>query len=298
MGTKLTCHTSQSNGFMDESASTVSGYLDCLDRLTTGRLSHLSQRTQRKETLMVSFLVHHVLAACSTYAFIEFCCQHPRWTQRSRHDKSVHTSPCSVYLHHNLSSELSTYFIAASPGEDWISSLKEVLKPADSTPSEQQTIFKSVAGSPFSLHAVMSGVAFVHSQEYVKVVRDRLMNQIRKVNDYSEQPAKRSGNLQSLQGNVEERVMLENVTKDLHLVSQTADTGIANADMAIKIHEEMLDAFKQLQAHVNLQSHRNTVNSTEDALRYTLKSMQCQRNWLVSYKARKDTAMNFVSIRG
>jgi hypothetical protein len=203
-----------------------------------------------------------------------------------------------VYLHHNLSRQLSTYFIAASPGEDWISSLTEILKPVDSTSSEQQTILKSVAGSPFSLHTVMSGIAFTHSQEYVKSVRDRLMNQIRKVNDYSEQPAKKNRHLQDLQGNVEERLMLENITKELHLVSQTADTGIANADMAIKIHEEMLDAFKQFQAQENLQSHTNTVHSTEDALRYTLKSMQCQRNWLVSYKARKDTVMNFVSIRG
>ena len=203
-----------------------------------------------------------------------------------------------MYLYHDLLSGLSTYFIATSSGEDWISALTEVLKPADSTSSEQQTILKSVAGSPFSLHAVMSGIAFAHSQEYVKLVRDRLMNQIRKVNDYSEHPSKKYGNLQSLQGNFEERLMLENITKELHLVSQTADTGIANADMAIKIYEEMLDAFTQFQAQENLESHTSAVHSTEDALRYTLKSMQCQRNWLVSYKARKDTAMNFVSIQG
>jgi hypothetical protein len=31
-------------------------------------------------------------------------------------------------------------------------------------------------------------------------------------------------------------------------------------------------------------------------MEWILKTWQCQKNWLVSYKARKDTAMNFVRV--
>ena len=88
-------------------------------------------------------------------------------------------------------------------------------------------------------------------------------------------------------------MQLELITKKLHLVSQTADTGIANALMSIKLSEEMVGAYRAycIDNEKGPAYHRQIA----DALSYLLKSWNCQRDWLVSYKARKDTAMNFVS---
>jgi hypothetical protein len=91
--------------------------------------------------------------------------------------------------------------------------------------------------------------------------------------------------------------MLERITKELHLVSQTADSGIANAHMSVKICEEMCNTFqRQCLADEPNGSATNALRETEEALDYIRKSMICQRDWLTSYKARKDTAMTFVRI--
>ncbi|KAF2122989.1 hypothetical protein BDV96DRAFT_593460 [Lophiotrema nucula] len=138
----------------------------------------------------------------------------------------------------------------------------------------------------------MSGIAFTQSQDFVKFVRDRLMEQIIIVNDYSKQSSDTRDDL-PLKSNLRDRLMLENITKELHIVSQTADTGIANANMSIKICEEMLEAYHSFTMPCKEPRHEVEC-STEIALKYVLESMRCQRHWLVRYKARKDTAMNFV----
>ena len=84
---------------------------------------------------------------------------------------------------------------------------------------------------------------------------------------------------------------LETMTKELHLVSQIADAAVAGTDMAIEISKRMI-AFheQQFPSYVPLNSQLITL------MAYTLSSMECQRRLLLSYKARKDTAMNLVSL--
>jgi len=91
--------------------------------------------------------------------------------------------------------------------------------------------------------------------------------------------------------------MLENITKHLHLVSQAADTGIASAQMSMKAAEKMLDAHSKLVMASEEQAGPAGVfiRDTGTALKYIRDSFYCQKNWLNTYKARKDTAMNFVS---
>lgn len=80
-------------------------------------------------------------------------------------------------------------------------------------------------------------------------------------------------------------------------MSQTADTGIANSHMHIKICEDMLQAHHSFYNPADPAKMSVVARQTGDSLRYLLKSMHCQRDWLVTYKARKDTAMNFVSFK-
>jgi len=93
--------------------------------------------------------------------------------------------------------------------------------------------------------------------------------------------------------------MLENITMELHLVSQIADSGIAGAHMSIKICERMLQAHDSfIMSKLQQMAERKalvTVRNTHVALEYVRDSFYCQRDWLTTYKARKDTAMNFVS---
>jgi len=119
------------------------------------------------------------------------------------------------------------------------------------------------------------------------------MDEIAEVNDYSKESyaAPRPGEPGAHDG----RKKLESITKNLHLVSQTCDTGIANADMSIMLCKEMLDAYVAFSKSDPSQGppleHRRQL---QDSLEWVLKTWHCQKNWLISYKARKDTAMNFV----
>ncbi|KAK4183621.1 hypothetical protein QBC35DRAFT_477992 [Podospora australis] len=232
----------------------------------------------------------------------EFFCQHPRWAQSSRYEKGRsaaamqgHRAPCSVYMHHSRTQNLTLYLVAASESEDWFPSLLDRIGVLDckglntSMPSGETR--QALASSPFMLHTILSTVAFEQSIEYVAKVRDRLMTQIKQVNDYSDQ----SGN--EARKPAKDRAMLEQITKELHSVSQTADTGLANAHMSIKIAERMLEAhsmFMMGRERLHKGPAAAFIRDTHQALEYARNSFYCQKDWLSSYKARKDTAMNFV----
>lgn len=134
------------------------------------------------------------------------------------------------------------------------------------------------------------GLAFEQSKDYVDDVRKRLMDPIVEINDYSKNSFYTEFRKQS---GMEGRQQLKDITKQLHLVSQTCDTGIANADMSLRLCEDMLDAYDRFVGPCggSLASWRQT----RDSMAWVLKTWSSQKNWLVNYKARKDTAMNFVS---
>jgi len=211
----------------------------------------------------------------------EFFCQHPRWLQKKRHDNSRHRAPCSVYLHHNRTQNTSYYVISAAKDDSCSSEIRNRLGDGEEAALNTR--------NPFLIHALVSGLAFEQSKEYLEDVRKRLMDPIAEVNDYSENSyytefKKHSG--------MKGRKQLKDITKQLHLVSQTCDSGIANAAMSIRLCEDMLEAYDRFVGPCEgaLASWRQT----RDSMAWILKTWRSQNNWLVSYKARKDTAMNFV----
>jgi hypothetical protein len=108
----------------------------------------------------------------------EFFCQHPRWAQTRRYDKGVHRAPCSVYMHHSRSKKLTFYMIAASPDEDWFSSVLGRIGVLDGQVGASGDVLQALAHSPFLLHAIISTIAFEQSIQYVADVRERLMTQV------------------------------------------------------------------------------------------------------------------------
>lgn len=83
-------------------------------------------------------------------------------------------------------------------------------------------------------------------------------------------------------------------SKGLHVMSQYTDSGIANANMSIRLCNQLLAAFRKYMPESRDQCE--AVRETGDSLQYVSDSFECQLSWLNTYKARKDTAMGFVSI--
>ncbi|KAI1613105.1 hypothetical protein EDD36DRAFT_488149 [Exophiala viscosa] len=223
----------------------------------------------------------------------EFYCQHPRWLQIGRYDKKVHRAPCSVYLHHDATLNTSYYVISAAANDSCMTGLLEEMGVPEQKTSYFTSTTSQATGDPFLIHAIVSGYAYQQSTQYLADVRGRLMAEIAEVNNYSKESyaAPRPGEPGAHDG----RKKLESITKNLHLVSQTCDTGIANADMSIMLCKEMLDAYAAFSKSDTLQGPPlEPRRQLQDSLGWVLKTWHCQKNWLISYKARKDTAMNFV----
>ncbi|QDS75701.1 hypothetical protein FKW77_007902 [Venturia effusa] len=214
-------------------------------------------------------------------AGFEFFCQHPRWLQKGRHDNSKHRAPCSIYLHHDRNQQTSYYVVSAAKDDSFYSEIRLRMGHGEAAAVS--------ATNPFFIHALVSGLAFEQSKEYLDDVRKRLMDPIAEVNDYSEKSFYTDFKKQS---GMEARQQLKDITKQLHLVSQTCDSGIANAAMSLRLCEDMLEAYDRFVGPLNgsLASWRQT----RDSMAWLSKTWLSQKNWLVSYKARKDTAMNFV----
>ncbi|RYP05121.1 hypothetical protein DL764_004037 [Monosporascus ibericus] len=182
----------------------------------------------------------------------------------------------------------TSYYIVSGARDDGCATaiLDRMGVPNPNTPYSGPKV--EAAENPFFIHALVSGYAYQQSTDFMADVRDRLFSQIAEVNDYSKESHARNR-----RGN-SGRQKLENITKNLHLVSQTCDTGIANADMSIKLSEEMIVAYNAFcSGEATLPDSWRHI---QDSMEWILRTWQCQKNWLVSYKARKDTAMNFVRI--
>ena len=220
----------------------------------------------------------------------EFFCQHPRWLQKTRYDRSQHRAPCSVYLHHENMSNITYYIISSVRDENFATKILEELNmPTAEKPHTGPN--NEALANPFLIHTLVSGYAHLQSIDYLADVRERLFSHIAEVNDYSKETY--SGFPLESRSN-DGRQKLQNITKNLHAVSQTCDSGIANADMSIRLCEEMLEAY--IAFSTEPKAPPKSWRQVRDSMEWILKTWHCQKNWLISYKARKDTAMNFVSL--
>ncbi|KAL9617196.1 MAG: hypothetical protein Q9160_008001 [Pyrenula sp. 1 TL-2023] len=213
-----------------------------------------------------------------------------RYKDKSRHDKIQHRAPCSVYLHHNMKSNTTYYVVSAAENDSCVTSILEELGIQSPNATHTSTTIEAAA-NPFLIHVLVSGHAYCQSTDYLANVRERLFSEIAEVKDYSKESY--AGLSEGNRGNVG-RQKLENITKNLHLVSQTCDSGIANADMSIRLCEEMLEAYVDFSKGAD--HPPGSWRQVQDSMEWILKTWQCQKNWLISYKARKDTAMNFVRL--
>lgn len=130
---------------------------------------------------------------------------------------------------------------------------------------------------PFLLHSILCHESLVHGKKIITKLRSRLYAELDRVALYADEPFDRSA--------------LKGVTNRLHMISQNADSLLANAKMGATLVQLMLRAREQTSLAVPNSFPNSTVG---DALVYILESLATQKRWLSSYKSRKDTAMNLV----
>lgn len=68
---------------------------------------------------------------------------------------------------------------------------------------------------------------------------------------------------------------------------------MANVAMSLLLTNAMKNAFERV--YPNSLDRTDTVRQIGDSLHYLTESWHSQQNWLLNYRARKDTAMGFVS---
>lgn len=89
-----------------------------------------------------------------------------------------------------------------------------------------------------------------------------------------------------------DRARLGELTKQLQIISQNADSHIANADVAIITANHIRSAHARLHVSVSLAPFAH--QRVHDAIEYVIKSMEKQKIWFLNYKGRKDSTMNLV----
>jgi hypothetical protein len=89
-----------------------------------------------------------------------------------------------------------------------------------------------------------------------------------------------------------DREKLGDLTKQLQIISQNADSHIANADVAIITAEAIRTAHTRLRITVSSPSFAH--QPVHDAIDYVIKSMEKQKIWFLNYKGRKDSTMSLV----
>lgn len=205
---------------------------------------------------------------------IDLFCQHPRWNLH------VQGCPLSVYSRHDLTRNLTTYVISHTESDTSIDTLKSLLNIAIDTASasNRPAIFMD---DPFDIHVILSTLSLESSKHHVKRFRRFMWTQINKVNDHL-------GGLET-----GDRSKLGDLTKQLQIVSQNADSHIANADVAIFTASAIREAHSRLDSWLP-DSSPFIQKRAEDSIAYVIASMEKQKTWFLNYKQRKDSTMSLV----
>ena len=181
---------------------------------------------------------------------------------------------------HNMRSQITMYLVVSGVQSERNETVKQRLNDLF-PPSPRVPNAAKPPVEPFLVHALVTHEAFMEAKTATMESRYKLYNQLDLVDTYSHDPA--------------DRDKLEEATIALHTVSQQTDVLLASADMASMIAEKLLHAHRRYAELVKDPSLRNGLAETEGALSYLQSSMEAQKRWLNSYRARKDTAMTLVS---
>ena len=180
---------------------------------------------------------------------------------------------------YDAASHCPTYIVVASAKDPVPRNVKARLSDYMGTVAADARVV-TLAQDPLFFHVMISHESLTQAKPIIAALRKRLYDQLDDIDDYVQ---KKKG-----------KDILERATIDLHNVSQNLDSFIANAEMAEMIADWQVRGHKRFQQSINASDVGDDFIKTEDSLQYLRSSIQQQRRWLLSNKARKDTAMSLV----
>ncbi|KAL4962610.1 uncharacterized protein BDV14DRAFT_99243 [Aspergillus stella-maris] len=203
----------------------------------------------------------------------DFFCQHPRWNLHFQ------GAPLSVYMRYSGVLNLTTYVISHKEDDTSIRVLSDILDTTTRTaqPNRRSSIFLR---DPFDIAVIFSTLSFEASKFHAQKFRRFMWEQINKVDDH----------LAGLEDS--DRRKLSELTKQLQIISQNADSHLGNADVSIITATAIRTVHGRLHKAINSPSqvHERVANSVT----YVIESMQKQKIWFLNYKNRKDSTMALV----
>ena len=208
------------------------------------------------------------------YHVTEFICQHPRW------DSHIKLQPCSVYMSFQKERAITTYIIVSGLDDECVKISRKRLEEACDAPKSTGRTFNM--NDPYLFHHIIAQESFLQSKPIITKLRHRLYDALDNVDAYGKGD-------KSL-----DRTALRALTNELHLISQDADSLVSSSEMGTMVVEQMYTAHGHLAVIFGAQIKQRFAR-VDDSLGHLVQTLQARRRWLLSYKSRKDIAMNLVS---
>ena len=178
----------------------------------------------------------------------------------------------------------TTYYVVASGENDsCVEISKKRLEDTLNRPVPYQDSRYQVP-DPFLLHHIIAHESFIQSKQIITKLRHRLYDALDDVDAYGKGD-------KSL-----DRAALRALTNELHLISQDADSLVSSTEMGTMVVERMSAAHGQLQRALEPGSQQ-ALRLVDDSMAQLVQTLHARKRWLLSYKSRKDIAMNLVSPR-
>ncbi|KAL9617088.1 MAG: hypothetical protein Q9160_008118 [Pyrenula sp. 1 TL-2023] len=174
---------------------------------------------------------------------------------------------------------MTTYIISHKYGDSSIGALRDLLNTAVRATSGIDRGYAPLLDDPFDIHVILSTLSFEASKHHVKRFQRFMWAQINKVDDH----------LAGLE--TSDRAKLGELTKQLQVISQNADSHLASADVCIITAKGIRDAHARLSPR---SGNPFTHQQVRDSIDYVVKSMKKQKLWFLNYKNRKDSTMSLV----
>jgi hypothetical protein len=184
-----------------------------------------------------------------------------------------------VYMTHDLSGKITTYVVVISHHHSRTLHIKRRLAACFSAagPADRQ--------DPFMLHCLIAQEMFLDGQSVIAPLKRDLYTQLDLVDECI-----------SRRSNQRQKEDLEQMTVQLHYISQMIEPLIAKADMTAMILRQMKASHDRYREYFPGSDLLDAATKTSDSIRYLLESAESQKRWLVSCRSRKDATLNLVSL--
>lgn len=187
---------------------------------------------------------------------------------------------------HSLATNSTTYLIVCSKEQSSNDVVKERLEDLFRPPPKHLGPKTTILlPDPFLLHLIITHEAFLEAKTFITKARYKLYDALDSVDKFAQQSSSERS-----------KEVLERLTIELHVVSQDIDGMFAATDMTAMIVRRLSQSHQRYAASVQSPHKKDAITRSTDAISYLSTSIESQMRWLNSYKARKDIAMNLVSV--